>query len=233
MKKVLLLHGWDWRNYTKLTTSKNAWHNRIKFVNALKKEYEVYQLNFPGFCGEKEPKEAWNLDDYALYVNSYIRTHNIKFDYIIGYSFGGAVAIRYNLLFNNFQKIILISPAITRNTSSSVKFIPTPKILKPLRKVVKDLYLKYIVKNNYMIHGTKFLNDSYQNIVRVDLTDQLINIKPYNLKIIYGSEDNMVNPSKVIESVPKEYKKRIFMIPGGDHDIANTHAKEILDIIRK
>jgi pimeloyl-ACP methyl ester carboxylesterase len=212
MKKILLLHGWDWRNYTKLTTSKNPWHNRIKFINALKKEYEIYQLTFPGFCGEKEPNNAWNLDDYALYVNSYIRTSGIKFDYILGYSFGGAVAIKYNLLFDNFQKIILVSPAITRNSDKSIKFIPTPEILKPLRKVVKDLYLKYIVKNNYMIHGTKFLNDSYQNIVRVDLTDQITNIKPYNIKIIYGSEDNMVNPQKVIDYVPKEYKKRIFVI---------------------
>jgi pimeloyl-ACP methyl ester carboxylesterase len=233
MKKILLLHGWDWRNYTKLTTSKNPWHNRIKFINALKKEYEIYQLTFPGFCGEKEPNNAWNLDDYALYVNSYIRTSGIKFDYILGYSFGGAVAIKYNLLFDNFQKIILVSPAITRNSDKSIKFIPTPEILKPLRKVVKDLYLKYIVKNNYMIHGTKFLNDSYQNIVRVDLTDQITNIKPYNIKIIYGSEDNMVNPQKVIDYVPKEYKKRIFVIAGGGHDIANTHAKEIINIIKR
>jgi pimeloyl-ACP methyl ester carboxylesterase len=233
MKKILLLHGWDWRNYTKLTTSMNPWHNRIKFINALKKEYEIYQLTFPGFCGEKEPNNAWNLDDYALYVNSYIRTSGIKFDYILGYSFGGAVAIKYNLLFDNFQKIILVSPAITRNSDKSIKFIPTPEILKPLRKVVKDLYLKYIVKNNYMIHGTKFLNDSYQNIVRVDLTDQITNIKPYNIKIIYGSEDNMVNPQKVIDYVPKEYKKRIFVIAGGGHDIANTHAKEIINIIKR
>jgi pimeloyl-ACP methyl ester carboxylesterase len=233
MKKILLLHGWDWRNYTKLTTSKNPWHNRIKFINALKKEYEIYQLTFPGFCGEKEPNNAWNLDDYALYVNSYIRTSGIKFDYILGYSFGGAVAIKYNLLFDNFQKIILVSPAITRNSDKSIKFIPTPEILKPLRKVVKDLYLKYIVKNNYMIHGTKLLNDSYQNIVRVDLTDQITNIKPYNIKIIYGSEDNMVNPQKVIDYVPKEYKKRIFVIAGGGHDIANTHAKEIINIIER
>lgn len=233
MKKILLLHGWDWRNYTKLTTSKNPWHNRIKFINALKKEYEVYQLTFPGFCGEKEPKNAWTLDDYALYVNSYIRTSNIKFDYILGYSFGGAVAIRYNLLFNNFQKLILVSPAITRNASKSIKFIPTPVILKPLRKVVKDLYLKYIVKNNYMIHGTKFLNDSYQNIVRVDLINDIQYIKPYNLKIIYGSEDNMVNPELVINSFDKEYKKCIHVITGGGHDIANTHPKEILNIMKK
>lgn len=233
MKKILLLHGWDWRNYTKLTTSKNPWHNRIKFINALKKEYEVYELTFPGFCGVKEPDSAWNLDDYALYVNSYIRTSNIKFDYILGYSFGGAVAIRYHLLFDNYQKLILVSPAITRNSDKSVKFIQTPEILKPLRKVVKDLYLKYIVKNNYMIHGTKFLNDSYQNIVRVDLTEDIKNIKPYNFKIIYGSEDNMVNPEKVINSLSKEYKKRVFVIPGGTHDIANTHAKEILQIIKR
>lgn len=233
MKKILLLHGWDWRNYTKLTTSKNPWHNRIKFINALKKEYEVYQLTFPGFCGEKEPKNAWTLDDYALYVNSYIRTSNIKFDYILGYSFGGAVAIRYNLLFNNFQKLILVSPAITRNTTKSIKFIPTPEILKPLRKVVKDLYLKYIVKNNYMIHGTKFLNDSYQNIVRVDLINDIQYIKPYNIKIIYGSEDDMVNPELVINSLDKEHKKCIHVINGGGHDIANTHSKEIVSIISK
>ncbi|MBQ7240843.1 MAG: alpha/beta fold hydrolase [Bacilli bacterium] len=233
MKKILLLHGWDWRNYTELTTSKNAWHNRLKFVNALKKEYEVYMLNFPGFCGEKEPKNEWTLDDYALYVNSYIRTHNIKFDYILGYSFGGAVALKYNLLFNNFQKLILVSPAITRNSSKSIKFIPTPKILKPLRKVVKDLYLKYVVKNEYMINGTKFLNDSYQNIVRVDLTEELLNIKPYNLKIIYGENDNMVNPQKVIDFLPKEYQSRVFVILDGGHDIANTNFKDILKIMRK
>ena len=233
MKKILLLHGWDWRNYTKLTSSKNPWHKRIKFINALKKEYEVYQLTFPGFCGEKEPKNAWTLDDYALYVNSYIRTSNIKFDYILGYSFGGAVAIRYNLLFNNFQKLILVSPAITRNTTKSIKFIPTPEILKPLRKVVKDLYLKYIIKNNYMIHGTKFLNDSYQNIVRVDLINDIQYIKPYNIKIIYGSEDNMVNPELVINSLDKEHKKCIHVINGGGHDIANTHSKEIVSIISK
>ena len=233
MKKILLLHGWDFRDYTKLTRSKNPWHNDIKFINALKKEYEVYQLTFPGFCGEKEPKDAWTLDDYALFVNSYIRTSNIKFDYILGYSFGGAVAIRYNILFNNFQKLILVAPAITRNTNRSIKFIPTPEILKPLRKVVKDLYLKYIIKNEFMINGTRFLNDSYQNIVRVDLINDIQYIKPYNLKIIYGTEDNAVNPYLVYENVPKEYKKRIFFIKGADHDLVNNYAKVIVSIISK
>ena len=139
----------------------------------------------------------------------------------------------FSLLFNNYQKLILLAPAITRNTNRSIKFIPTPEILKPLRKVVKDLYLKYIIKNEFMINGTKFLNDSYQNIVRVDLINDIQYIKPYNLKIIYGTKDNVVNPELVLNSVPKEYKKRIYFIKDADHNLVNDYAKDIVSIISK
>jgi esterase/lipase len=84
-----------------------------------------------------------------------------------------------------------------------------------------------------MINGTKFLNDSYQNIVRVNLINDIQYIKPYNLKIIYGKEDNMVNPQLVYDSLDKDYKKRVYFIDGGGHDIANTHSKEIVSIISK
>ena len=84
-----------------------------------------------------------------------------------------------------------------------------------------------------MINGTRFLNDSYQNIVRVDLINDIQYIKPYNLKIIYGTEDNAVNPYLVYENVPKEYKKRIFFIKVADHDLVNNYSKVIVSIISK
>lgn len=119
MKKILLLHGWNYRNYTSMTNEKDAWHNRIKFVQKLEEKYEVYKINFPGFCGEKEPSMTWNLKDFANYVKEYLEKNNLQVDYIIGYSFGGAVAIEYNRLFDNKQKLILISPAIVRNYDKS------------------------------------------------------------------------------------------------------------------
>lgn len=233
MKKILLLHGWNYRNYTKMTNETDAWHNRAGFVAELEKKYEIYKLNFPGFCGQEEPERAWNLSDFANYVHEYLETNSLKVDYILGYSFGGAVAVEYNLLFDNNQKLILISPAIVRNNDKSKNFVKTPKVLKPVRNALRDTYLIHIVKNNEMVHGTKFLRETYQNIVRVELIESLEKIDPNNIKIIYGSDDTMVNPGYVIKSVPTEYKNCINVIEGGKHDIANTHAKDLIKIISR
>ena len=233
MKKILLLHGWNWKNYTSITDSKDAWNNREKFVSELTKKYEVYKLNFPGFCGEKEPDKPYTLEDYALYVKNYLKQNNLQVDYILGYSFGGAVALKYNLLFDQQQQLILISPAITRSKTKSKDMIKTPKFMQGIRNKVRDWYLIHIIKNPYMVHGTKFLNASYQNIVRVELINDLEKINPKMLKIIYGSDDDQVLPQSVINNVNDVYKERIFIINGGGHDIANTHTSEVLETIEK
>lgn len=233
MKRILLLHGWNYRNYTSQTKEQDAWHNRTKLVNELEKNYKVYKINFPGFCGEKEPKQAWTLTDYAKYVHTYLEETNLKVDYILGYSFGGAVAITYNRLYDNNQKLILISPAIIRNFKKSNNFIKTPKVLNPLRNKIRDFYLIHKVKTNEMVYGTKFLRATYQNIVRVELLDEVEKIDKTRLKIIYGEKDTMVNPNRVLDNINKEYKDRIFLIKDGGHDIANTHVKEIMEIIGK
>ena len=84
-----------------------------------------------------------------------------------------------------------------------------------------------------MIHGTKFLNDSYQNILRIELIKELNQIKPELLTIIYGSDDNMVNPNYVIDNIDDEHKKRVCVIDGGSHDIANSHPDLIISYINK
>ena len=228
MKKILLLHGWNEQNYTKLTDSKDAWDNRKDFVDRLSKDYEIYKINFPGFCGEKEPNRSWYLKDYAQYVFDYLRKNKLQVDYILGYSFGGAVAITYNVLFDPNQKLILVSPAIARN-GVTPKYKKTPWYIRPIR----DLYLKYIVKNKYMIYGTRFLKNSYQNILRIELIKEVNRINPKLLTIIYGNKDTMVNPMYVIENLDKDHKKCVTMIDGGGHDIANTHLDELISIISK
>ena len=158
--------------------------------------------------------------------------HLLKINYILGYSFGGAVALHYYSLYDNNQKLILISPAITRNKDNSKNFIKTPKFLNPLRNALRNIYLKHIIKNPYMINGTKFLNNSYQNIVRVELLDELKKVNPNNIQIIYGKDDDMVNPNYIIKEVNNDLKKSIRVIEG-DHDIANNNPLEIMKIINE
>ncbi len=233
MKKILLLHGWNNLNYTNQTKEKDAWHNRKEFVDALDKKYEIYKINFPGFCGQEEPNKAWKLSDFAAYVNEYLNKNKLKVDYILGYSFGGAVAIQYNKEYDNNQKLILISPAITRNKDKSKKYIKTPTFLNPIRNFLRDIYLIYVVKNKYMVSGTKFLRGTYQNIVRVELLDDLKQIDPQKLTIIYGEKDTMVNPKYIINNISKKLNERVHLIKEGGHNIAKTHPQEIMEILKK
>ena len=115
-KNILLIHGWDYNLYTNMTKNKDAWNNYKDFISMLEKKYNIYKLNLPGFCGEKEPnKKEWNIHDYSKYINNYIEKNNIKIDLIIGYSFGGAIALDYKTNYNLDSKLFLIAPAIIRN----------------------------------------------------------------------------------------------------------------------
>ena len=228
MEKILLLHGWNYDNYTSRTNSTDAWDNRKEFVDKLSEKYEVYKLNFPGFCGEAEPSNPWFLKDFVDYVFNYLRTNKLNVDYIVGYSFGGAVAALYNVLKDPTQKVILISPAIAR---TNVK----PDTDKPsgLRSALRGLVLKNVVKNEYVLYGTPFLSKTYQNIVRIELIKEVNMINPDKLLIIYGDKDEMVDPHKVYNELDESHKEKVVFIKDGMHDIANTHTDELISIISK
>ncbi len=231
MKSILLLHGWNDDNYTSRSTSKDAWNNRKKFVKELSKHFIIYKLNFPGFCGQPEYDKPFDLDEYARFVHLYLLNNNLKVDYILGYSFGGAVAVRYNNIYDNNQKLILVSPAISRKYSSkNIKVIDSPNIIYPIRKFFRDMYLIHIVKNPYMIYGTPFLRESYQIIVRQDIVDKVKDINKKNVTIIIGEKDQMINTDKILTEL-KDYN--IHVIKDGKHDIANTHTSELVSIICK
>lgn len=231
VKNILLIHGWDYDNYYGRINT-NAWENRKIFINALSKKNNAYYMDLPGFGLRKEPKEnAWNLTDYAKFINDYIKTNNLKIDYLLGYSFGGAVAVEYKKIYDNDIKLILVSPALIRNNDKSKKFIKTPKCLDFIRQPIRNYYLINIVKNKEMLYGTKFLRNTYQNIVRENMLPVLSTFNPKDIIIIYGELDNMVNPNKVMATVSKELKSQIMVIKGGSHNIAVTHTKELTEVI--
>lgn len=232
MKKILLIHGWNYDNYYGRIDA-NAWENRIRFVKELEKNYMVRRPDLPGFGLEKEPNvHHYTIEDYAKFIKDYIDKTGFQPDYILGYSFGGAVAVTYKKIYQSNEKLILVSPALIRNNDKSKKYIKTPKILNPIRSKIRDIYLIYKVKVPEMVYGTKFLRNTYQSIVRVEITDYLEKMNPNEFIIIYGDRDNMVNPNKMLSIVSNTVKRRIKFIKNGEHDIANTHTKEVVNIIK-
>lgn len=231
MKKILLIHGWNYDNYHN-RINHAAWDNRTKFVMELEKYYIVKKPDLPGFGVMGEPDvHHYTIEDYAKFIKDYIEKNDFRPDYILGYSFGGAVAVTYKRLFNKDAKLILVSPALIRNKDNSKKYMNTPKIFDPIRNKIRDLYLIKKVKVPEMVYGTKFLRNTYQSIVRVEIISYLEEIKDTDFIIIYGSQDKMVDPNRMINEVSDRTRKRIKFIQDGGHDIANTHTRELVKII--
>ncbi len=234
MKKIILLHGWNFKNYSKFGCT-DAWENRKGFVEALATEFEVYKINLPGFCGAPEPLSSWQLDDFVTFLEDYLNSHNLQPDYILGYSFGAAIAVRWKIKLHKRTKLILISPAIVRaykkatnkNINKFKKYIP-----KGFLKLFRDVYLRFL-KNEYYTQGTNFLKETYLNIVKLDLANELNSMPPEDVILIFGSMDTATPPNLLENKITNSLLlNRVKVIDGGTHDIANSHIPNIIHLIK-
>ncbi|MBI3397434.1 alpha/beta hydrolase [Candidatus Woesebacteria bacterium] len=226
-KEAILIHGWDPDMYNSKILSKNvafAWHHRGEFIKELKTQFNLNFYNLPGFVGKPEPDaKSWDIEDYAKDLASWVVQKKLKPKVIIGYSFGGAIALIYKVNYQPKAPIILISPAIVRQSS---EFSELGRIAGKVLNVdaIKSLY-QYLVSKYYR-EGTPFIRASYDMIVRRDLRESLSVLKKKDALFIYGSADESTPWLMVSDAVTKAGLKYT-LIKGGAHNIGETHPSEI------
>lgn len=236
MVKMLLIHGWDYKHYSALAQSIDVWDNRREFVNRLQNLFNIKIITLPGFCGEQEPKAPWKLEDFADFVEQKLQDDNFDPDYILGYSFGGAVALTHKLKYNK-SKIILVSPAISRKYQQEsaahnklkyfINFLPCK-----LKELARDQYISKVLKNPFYANGTNFLKKTYLNIVNIDMSEELKKLPPHDFKIIFGEKDTATPPQILLNKI-SEIRHNVVVLKNGTHDIANTNTLELLTEIIK
>ena len=233
-KKLLLLHGWDWKKYP-VFAPKHQWENRQEFVDQLREHYDLDLPSLPGFgFGEERRQGSWTLDDYAEWLQRQVVSN--EYTAIVGYSFGCAVATHWQYKFRNRQiLLLLVSPAIARNYLKR-----PPRALRTLSIALKRIvgvnlvswlrtkYLMYWIKNPFVIHGTPFLQLTYSNIVGVTLLDEIRALleDSFPIKLIFGSQDTATPAAAFLSAVP-EARAATSVIPGGSHDIGTSHGPEL------
>jgi pimeloyl-ACP methyl ester carboxylesterase len=222
-------------NYTSVG-SVDAWDNRSHFTEALSKYFQVVRVNLPGFGGQKDPQTPWIVDYYAEFFDGIVQDE--KPDYILGYSFGGAVVLRWKKVTGDTKiKTFLISPAIIRRYEKK-DFRSIQKMLKAvlpssLISLFRDFYLTRLHKNLYYSKATKVMRETYRNIVVVDLRNDLLEILT-PITLIYGERDTATPVELVKEVIPKSrVQHTLHVISDGGHDIANTHTSELVSLIVK
>jgi 3-oxoadipate enol-lactonase len=234
MPKLLLLHGWDYRNYTGQGCG-DAWHNRSVLVQGLAEGFQVVRFNFPGFCGEADPPRPWRMDDYVEMVEGIIRREAP--DVALGYSFGGAVLLSWKYRTGDRRvKAVLVSPAILRRYDEGSVSLPgglQRALPATLREWGALAYLRLRGRNPYYTKATPVMRRTYRNIVALDLRDRLRDVTD-PLCLIYGEKDSATPPDLVSDFLAREaLPHRLHVIPGGDHDIGTTHTEQVVRLVRE
>jgi len=186
-KPVLLLHGWGGNH--------NSW---FPIYERLKKMFEVFALDLPGFGQSGSPDLNWQLDDYAGFLKMFIRQEIGENVSLIGHSFGGQAAIRLASLYPQMvSKLVLTDSAGIRNLGNPKKMgimqlakigkslFSLPGLNKFQEKARQKLY-RIIGEHDYEEAGV--LKEIFKNIINEDIRRDLPQIFIPAL-IIWGGKD--------------------------------------------
>jgi pimeloyl-ACP methyl ester carboxylesterase len=207
---LLFLHGWQ----------SQASH----FAKTLQKCPNAIAVDLPGFGESDTPSTAWSLNEYVDFFIHFIDKLQIKNPIVAGHSFGGSIGIAYCARGNLVKKLILIDSAgIRKKSIKKYGFFIIAKIFKipfalpgmhALKNSAKKWFYKKIDSEDYLHAGV--LTETYQNIIREDLTKHLQKITVPTV-LIWGEDDKEtpLENGKLMEQLIKN--SQLHVIPRAGH----------------
>ena len=180
---ILILHGWQ--------QNKESW---IDIIDLIKDEYRVICPDLPGF-GESKNKKFLNfgVDDYARYMEKFLKELGIKKINILAHSFGGRIAINIASQKEpiiNIENLILFSSAgIIEKEKKINKVIASKSIKKIIPEKIKNKFRS----NDYINAGD--LKHVFIKAINYNVKPLLKNIQCPTL-IIWGDHDKELDISK-------------------------------------
>lgn len=183
---VLVLHGWG--------DDSLGWQRVQKYLS---RSYKVIVPDLPGFGGTEAPKEAWGLDEYAAFIQSFLTKIDAgKPDVILAHSNGGAVAVRA-LASRKLQAktlVLLASAGIRAEYKGKKKVLRIAAkagktFLLPLPGKVKDR----VRRKAYSTIGSdmfvaEHLQETFKKVVTDDIQHDAPAVSARTL-LIYGGHD--------------------------------------------
>lgn len=224
-KPFLILHGWGSKS------------DRWQKVGELLAEngFRVIVPDLPGFGKSQEPKTGWSLDNYVEWVKEFSETapelqQNF---YLLGHSFGGAMAAKFSIKYNQkVEKLFLFGAAAIRKITIKKqvlgrmsKFAKVFSFL-PFYNLAKKSFYRFIVGSSDYLQVDGVMKETFLKVLSDDLSQKLSFIKVPAV-ILWGDKDD----TTLIEDAHWIHKKilhsTLVILPGADH-VPYIHMPEIL-----
>jgi pimeloyl-ACP methyl ester carboxylesterase len=171
MKSVIVLHGWGLSAGTFAPLQ----------VLLEKKGYRVYVPDFPGFGKSKTPLTPVNLSFYVRFLHTFIQKHAITNPVLIGHSFGGRVALKYQYAYPGIVRALIFTgtPGFTPTARKRlIFFILLAKIGKGIASIPPFCFFQKSIRSwYYYLAGARdyyrakgVMQDTFKNIVQEELS---------------------------------------------------------------
>lgn len=212
-----------------------GWREKVEsfdsFINILKEEIEVYAIPLPGF--NEKLDRPYTFDDYLNYLEEKLK--NFESFYLIGHSFGGALAMLYALKNpSKIKKLILYNAAIVRERTLKKKIISfLAKIFKPLEKIspqrfiffLKKIFYRFIVKSYDYFLVDENLKKTFANINQ-DLRKKAENLNVKTV-LLWGKNDK-ATPLKHALILKELIRDSELIVLEGGHNLHKENPDEFV-----
>lgn len=227
-KTIVLLHGWG--DSSKGLQSVSA---------ALAKQFEVITPDLPGFGGSQAPESPWGLDDYASFVQQFLKKLDISQVYaFVAHSNGGAIVIR-GLAANKLtaDKLILLASAGIRGAyRGRVKAVRyATKVGKalstPLPKgVKKSLRQKVYASVGSDMLVAEHLQETFKKVITDDVQSGAAQLT-LPVLLIYGEDDEQTPVDYGETFHERMQNSTLVVLPGAGHFIYLDRPHEVVKAI--
>jgi pimeloyl-ACP methyl ester carboxylesterase len=219
----ILLHGWG-QNHT---------HMR-PLAELLASHYTVHILTLPGFGIAEPPPNAWSTEQYALWVESYLKEKKITSCVIGGHSFGGKVALCYASLFPEKTKrlLLLAASGLPKQRSFKEKFLLFAKVFVYKLLVAfsltrwQDSWRKAFSSYDYF-HAKGVMREVLVKTVNDDVSEKASRLR-CPTTILWGEKDK----DTPVEGAHRFHKliqgSTLYLFPSFDHQLLEGTRSHLL-----
>jgi pimeloyl-ACP methyl ester carboxylesterase len=212
-KPFIILHGWG--------SASDRWV--IEAEKIAEKGYRVIVPDLPGFGESDKLDTPWRVNDYLKWFEDFLNELKIENFYLLGYSFGGAVAAKVAIKYpQRVEKLFLVASAVIRHKTAQkeasagvAKFVKIFQFL-PFYPLFRKAVYKFIVRKSDYVYTEGVMKETYLNVISDDVSYKLGFIKVPTV-IIWGDKDQSVpiEDARVINERIKNSK--LIIVPGADH----------------
>jgi pimeloyl-ACP methyl ester carboxylesterase len=190
-KPLLILHGWN--------GCSDSWVKVQKLLS--NKGFRVIVPDHPGFGKSKTPSAPWGVSEYSNYVLNFIEKIKLQNFFVLGHSFGGAIAIK--LAANHPEKINGLILCDSLGIKPKIDFFSKPFLITLIKNALltpKHLirFLDWAVNLFYVSSRHKdypkaedTMKETIKKILDEDLLPDLSGIIVRTL-IVWGGDDRIV-----------------------------------------